>query len=112
MPEIQQRLEETSAICIKAYAEWRQDEKKSGARETLQEAVHELRKVASRLEIELAVSERDQNGSKKLAIPPHRSARKKNSGEAENAATLDGDGAASEKPKPRARRPRKAASGE
>ena len=72
MDELTTRLKNTSDECLKSYELWSQDKKKSDAREPLQDAVHELRKVAARLEIELAVSERDENG-KPMPIPGHRS---------------------------------------
>jgi hypothetical protein len=42
------------------------------AQEALQVAIHELRKVASRLEIDVAVSERDQMAARHIPIPSHR----------------------------------------
>jgi len=77
MDEIKQRLQETGEECFKRYEAWRGDEKDNKVREQLQDAIHELRKVASRLEIELAVSERNQMASKPLPIPPHRAAQGK-----------------------------------
>ncbi len=76
MDEIEQRLRTSSETCIKNYEAWRKDQKNIPAREMLQEAVHELRKVASRLEIEMAVSERDQMSDRPLLIPPHRSSQR------------------------------------
>jgi len=75
--EIKQRLQESADQCIKSYEAWRKAEKDTGARETLQEAVHDIRKVASRLEIELAVSERDQMTQKPMPIPQNRNAQGK-----------------------------------
>ena len=75
--EIKERLQTAGEACVKAYAAWDGNEKDEKARETLQDAIHELRKVTSRLEIELAISERDQMGQKKIPIPPHRASRKK-----------------------------------
>ncbi len=77
MSEIAQRLKETSENCVSSYEAWEQDQKNSSAREALMEAVHELRKVAARLEIEIAVSERNEMASKPIPIPPHRSSRKR-----------------------------------
>jgi len=77
MDDIQQRLKETSATCIASYEKWASDKKNGGTRTTLQEAIHELRKVASRLEIEMAISERDEMALKKIPIPPHRASQKK-----------------------------------
>jgi len=76
MDEIEKRLSETSEACIKSYAAWRKDPKESSSRESLMEAVHELRKVAARLEIEIAISERDEMAAKPIPIPPHRSSRR------------------------------------
>jgi hypothetical protein len=75
MDEIQTRLQETSQNCMKAYSEWVGRKKDAQAQEKLQAAIHELRKVASRLEIDLAISERDQNAVRPLAVPSHRSAK-------------------------------------
>ncbi len=73
MEDIQTRLQETSQNCLKAFAEWEGKKKDRKAQEDLHSAIHELRKVSSRLEIELAMSERDQVTSKPLPIPAHRS---------------------------------------
>ena len=79
MDEIEQRLRETSENCFKSYEAWRKDQKNGSVRETLQDAIHELRKVASRLEIELAVSERNELTQKPIPIPPHRDAKHRSS---------------------------------
>lgn len=83
MDEIETRLRETSENCFKSYEAWRKDQKNSNVRETLQEAIHELRKVASRLEIELAVSERNEMTQKPIPIPPHRDAKHRSGNDAE-----------------------------
>lgn len=75
MDEIEQRLRDSADRCFTCYEAWRGNEKDAGAREALQDAVHELRKVASRVEIELAVSERKEMAQRPIAIPPHRDAR-------------------------------------
>ena len=110
MEEIDKRLKETSENCLKAFEGWDGNRKDKDAQETLQEAIHELRKVASRLEVELAISERDETAAKPLPIPPHRSKRRHNNnnnnndGNAGNAS--DGEGK-SGKPRPK-RGPKKA----
>lgn len=73
--EIKERLKTTSEACLKCYEAWDGNDKDIKAREALQDAIHELRKVASRLEIELAISERDQMAQKPIPIPPHRDSR-------------------------------------
>ncbi len=78
MEETQQRLKDAADACIKAYDVWGASKKNAEAREQLQEAVHELRKVAARLEIEMASSERDEMTQRPLAVPPHRASRPRN----------------------------------
>ncbi len=75
MDEILKRLQETAQTCAKTYEEWRGKKNDSKAQESLQAAIHELRKVASRLEIELAVRERQDMTSKPIPIPSHRSSK-------------------------------------
>ena len=70
---IQERLKETSQNCLDAFVNWDSQKKDKQAQEELHAAIHELRKVSSRLEIELAMSERDQLSNKPLPIPAHRS---------------------------------------
>ncbi len=76
MSEIKKRLQESVDACLKSYEAWDADKKNVEARENLQEAIHDLRKVGSRLEIEIAISERDTMSAKPLPIPPHRSSSK------------------------------------
>ena len=80
MDEIETRLKEAADACIKAYESWSGQKKNHAARETLQEATHELRKVAARLEIEIAVSERDDMTQRPIPIPPHRSSNRRPGG--------------------------------
>lgn len=77
MDEIETRLRAATDNTVKFYQAWRTQQKDGKAREELMEAVHELRKVAARLEIEIAVSERDEMAAKPIPIPPHRAARKR-----------------------------------
>ncbi len=100
MDEIQQRLEETSKNCFDAYGEWISNKKSNQAQEKLHSSIHELRKVSSRLEIELAISERDEVTSKPLPIPPHRSA-KGNKPPKEEGGNAGNDHQDSKKPKAR-----------
>lgn len=77
MDEIEKRLREGSENCYNCYEAWKKSQKDSVARESLQEAIHELRKIASRLEIELAISERDEMAQRPIPIPPHRDAQRR-----------------------------------
>ena len=49
MDEIEKRLREGSENCFNHYEAWKTNQKDSKARESLQESIHELRKIASRL---------------------------------------------------------------
>jgi hypothetical protein len=75
MDDIEQRLKDTSQNLFKAYEAWGKSRLNAEAREELQECLHELRKVAARLEIEIASSERQEMAQRPIAIPPHRSQR-------------------------------------
>ncbi|MEM7650660.1 MAG: hypothetical protein AAF204_01080 [Pseudomonadota bacterium] len=83
--EINTRLKDSTEKCLKAHEAWSKDKKSASARENLQEAVHELRKVASRLEIEIAVSERDSASQKPMPIPQNRNAKGKSQAPDDNA---------------------------
>lgn len=73
MSEIKQRLQDSAENCVKRYEAWDATKTDAEKREDLQDAIHDLRKVASRLEIEIAISERKNVTSKPIAIPQHRS---------------------------------------
>lgn len=77
MDEIGQRLRECADACVAAYAVWAEARKDVAVREKLQEAVHELRKVSARLEIEMALSERQEMAQRPIPVPPHRSSRRR-----------------------------------
>jgi hypothetical protein len=81
MEEIEKRLRESTDACIKSFENWVKQAKNLESRETLMETMHEVRKVISRVEIEIAISERDRLGSRPLPIPPHRSSHKRGAGE-------------------------------
>jgi ElaB/YqjD/DUF883 family membrane-anchored ribosome-binding protein len=108
MSEIKQRLQETAENCLKQYEAWDAKKSDSETRENLQEAIHDLRKVASRLEIEIAISERENISSKPIAIPQHRSQSKaKGAVESilpENTNTSGDSGKSDQKPRRRQQR--------
>lgn len=68
-----QRLQEAAAKCLSSLNAWNDDLKNTDARETLLEAVHELRKVTSRLEIDIALSDRKVVNAKPIPVPEHKS---------------------------------------
>ena len=109
MEDIAKRLKETSEECSKALDAWSKDKKDAKAREALQESVHELRKVASRLEIELAISERDEMSQKPIPIPAHRDSNRGNKNDNRGNRAPKGDGGNNNKGKKPA--PKKAAGG-
>ena len=76
MDEIEKRLRESTEAFIKNFENWVKQSKNLESREVLMESMHEVRKVVSRVEIEIAISERDRLGTRPLPIPPHRSSRK------------------------------------
>lgn len=80
MDTIEDRLHDTSKNCFECYQEWIKDKKNIETREKLQVAIHELRKVASRLEIDLATTERDEMTKRALPVPPHRDAKRRTEG--------------------------------
>ncbi|MGZ9109268.1 MAG: hypothetical protein ACXW4B_10680 [Micavibrio sp.] len=95
MEEIEKRLRDVSDACVKAYLEWHNAKKDAESRETLQDAIHEMRKVAARLEIEIAVSERDEMAMRPIPIPPHRATRKRQGEDddnGDNAGNFNNDG--------------------
>ncbi len=69
------RLRAAAETCIAAFEKWQNNRKDLTAREGLVEAIHDMRKVTSRVEIEMAVSERDTAVARPLPIPPHRASR-------------------------------------
>lgn len=81
MDEIEQRLKDSTQACIKSFENWVKQDKNLESREELMEAMHEVRKVVARVEIEIAISERDRLGSRPIPIPPHRSSMKQQGGE-------------------------------
>ncbi len=90
MDEIEKRLRESTDACIKSFESWVSASKNLESREALMEAMHEVRKVISRVEIEIAISERDRLGSRPIPIPPHRSQRKRH-GEGGEEADFNGN---------------------
>ena len=71
--ETAQRLQETAAKCLSSLEKWNGDLNDNEAREALLDAVHELRKVTSRLEIDIAMNDRKATNSRPLPIPEHKS---------------------------------------
>lgn len=77
--ETAMRLQEAAAKCLSSLDAWNTDLNNREAREALLEAVHELRKVTSRLEIDIAMNDRMVTNAKPLPIPEHKSKSEKRS---------------------------------
>jgi transposase-like protein len=75
MDEIEARLRSTSSACVEAYRAWRRPAAED-TRRGLADAVHELRKVVARIEIELAASRRDEHALQPIPLPLHRAAQR------------------------------------
>ena len=73
--EIEARLRSASTACVGAYRAWRQPAIEDAHR-GLADAVHELRKVVARIEIELAASRRDEHALQPIPLPLHRAAQR------------------------------------
>lgn len=69
------RLRETARGCLSAYRGWRQGPGENTL-QGLSDAVHELRKVLSRIEIDMSASRREEQAIRPIPIPAHRSARR------------------------------------
>lgn len=70
---VEQRLQETAAVCLSSLTAWQKNLKCEDAREKLLEAVHDLRKVCARLEVDIAMNDRTATNSKPIPIPEHKS---------------------------------------
>jgi hypothetical protein len=68
-----QRLQEAAAKCLSSLNQWTNDLKDRDARENLLDSVHELRKVTSRLELDIAINDRKATNSNPIPIPEHKS---------------------------------------
>ena len=71
---VEARLREAARGCLVAYRGWRQAHGES-ATQTLNDAVHELRKVLARIEIDMSASRREEPGMRPIPVPAHRAAR-------------------------------------
>ncbi len=110
MDDIQSRLTEAGAACLSAYDAWAKAKNKDEAKEALEEAVHELRKVAARIEIDMSVSEREPKNSRRIPIPEHRASRK-GGGKADDAEATDAEASNDDQAAKPARPRRRAAAG-
>ena len=96
---VKERLEATVAHCVSCYKEWTETPKNIEVRQHLEEAVHELRKVTSRIEIELAIADRSNSSLKPMPIPPHRAARPRSGAKIERPQKNNDENAANRAPK-------------
>lgn len=103
MDEIEKRLRDVSETCVKTYLAWIGKKRDPETREALQDAIHELRRVSARLEIEIAVSEREEMAARPIPIPPHRSTRKRqgDDDESDNTGNFNEDNSQQDQSAPR-----------
>ena len=76
MSDIKDRLRTATDECLSKFEAWNKDKTDGKAREVMLDSLHELRKAAARLEIEMAISERDRLGNNPIPIPTHKSSKK------------------------------------
>lgn len=72
---VEARLRETARGCLSAYRGWRQTPGE-GSLQSLSDAVHELRKVLSRIEVDMSASRREEQSLRPIPIPAHRASRR------------------------------------
>jgi len=72
--DVETRLRTCGDRCITAYQQWRGTPGETSLQE-LGDAVHEMRKVMSRLEIEMSGSRREERTMRPIPIPVHRAVR-------------------------------------
>jgi len=73
---IDKRLQDTVSACITAYNKWNGAKMDSAIRAELQDTIHEIRKAIARLEIDIALSEREELSHNPIPVPAHRSNRR------------------------------------
>ncbi len=73
--EVEARLRETARGCLSTYRAWRQ-QPGQGSIQTLSDAVHDLRKVLARIEIDMSANRREEQVAQPIPIPVHRAARR------------------------------------
>lgn len=66
------RFETTFKSCFEAYNAWSEDQLNREKRNGLVEAIHDIRRVIARLEIEIAMSESKERASNPIPIPTHK----------------------------------------
>jgi len=71
---VEARLRETARGCLVAYRGWRQTPGEVSV-QALNDAVHDLRKVLARIEIDMSASRREEQALRPIPVPAHRAAR-------------------------------------
>ena len=72
---IEERLKNNTSELFEALEAWRDAKLDDEARQRLRDTIHELHRIAARLEIDMAVAERDEQAKKPIPIPGHRAKR-------------------------------------
>jgi hypothetical protein len=71
---VEARLRDSARGCLVAYRSWRQGPGEATI-QNLNDAVHELRRVLARIEIDMSASRRDEQAVRPIPVPAHRAAR-------------------------------------
>ncbi len=75
-----ERFANRSENFFKAYEAWEKEQLCSEKRDDLRKALHSMRKVLARVEIEMALSESKERAKNPMPIPTHRTQNKKKAG--------------------------------
>ena len=70
-----QRMAEAATAASEAYRKWKAGPGEAGM-QTLADALHDLRKVIARMEIEISASRREEHAARPIPIPMHRAAQR------------------------------------
>lgn len=70
-----QRMAEAATAASDAYRKWKAGPGETGM-QTLADALHDLRKVIARMEIEVSASRREEHAARPIPIPMHRAAQR------------------------------------
>ena len=71
---VEARLRETARTCLVSYRGWKLAPGETST-QALNDAVHELRKVLARIEIDMSACRREDQGLRPIPVPAHRAAR-------------------------------------
>lgn len=74
--DVKQRLKESYDALVEAFEKWDSKGDKAEEASQLRDCLHAMHRVVSRIEIQMAYAERDNQGHSPMPTPKHRSAGK------------------------------------